>query len=194
MRTNKLTKALFTALLVSTLFVSCGSKKNKSGSSSTPPPGTVIGTTDPWGGGINASGNQNKLPANWRDTIFNDYRCYTGMNSTKRVRITPQAPGSIRINAGSLHVGVTVKGDVLILSNANNKVVIELYVCEREGLQNTAQFTYEPELNKSYECPLGQISAASIEINKQTGREYLGFHPLNFSAPSSLCQQSSFRR
>jgi hypothetical protein len=190
--TKQIIKGLFMATLVSTMFVACG-KENESGSSSKK-------SNDPWSGGITNSGNGSMtLASDWKQRIFNDYPCQiqdTNGNITNpgRTRINIQVPQQYQSNAGELSAGVTTTGDVLIISNTNNKTTVEFYACKRQYMQNTAQFMDSPITYRSSQCALGEIAAANILLatqGTQTGYEYLPFFALNLSAPSSLCQNGN---
>lgn len=188
-RAKSFIKAATMALLVSTLFISCG-KDNKSGGSS--PSNTPV-VTDPWSGGSTNVGNGNSLPSNWINVLYNEYSCNTGANNNTRVRMQVQAQGPITINASALHVAVTLEGDILVMSNTNNVVSMELHACQRPGMQNTAQFIQKPVLNVSYQCAMGEVTAADILLNSQNGPYSLVFFPAGLSSPSSLCQSQQYQ-
>lgn len=175
------------ATLVTTMFVACG-KNNESGGSSS--------SNDPWSGGVTAAGNGSKLPSDWKNKIFNEYRCQTyssnGTSSNSRTRIGVQSQGQFNVNAGGLHVGVTLEGDVLIISNSSNKLSIELYACKRPNMQKSAQFIQTPIINQSMMCAIGEISAADIYLNSQYGPYHLAFFPIGLSSQSSLCQTQNY--
>ncbi|MBT4792043.1 MAG: hypothetical protein HON90_10765 [Halobacteriovoraceae bacterium] len=199
-RVKSFIRAIFIATLASTVFVSCG-ETNKSGGSNDPAPAP---------GTINTAGTGQILPANWRDLIFQQYPCkvYTNNYNTPygapsaptnnvRRRTTLTAAGQIHINAGALHVGVTTEGDVLIMSNNNNTVNLELHSCERPGLQvqASAQFMAQPVINDSKYCAMGEVTAADISLGATTqyGQNFqlhFAFYPVGLSAPSTLCNQN----
>lgn len=179
-------KSLMLATIVSTMFVACG-KNNESGGSSS--------KSDPWSGGVTAAGNGSQLPSDWKKRIFNEYQCQTysntGTSSNSRVRVTAQSIGQLQVNAGGLHVGVTLEGDVLIISNSNNKVSVEVYACPRTSMQKTAQFIQTPIINQSMMCAIGEISAADMYLDTQYGPYHLAFFPIGLSSQSSLCQSNN---
>jgi hypothetical protein len=179
-------KSLMLATLVSTMFVACGKNNESGGSSNT--------SVDPWSGGVTAAGNGSQLPSDWKQRIFNEYQCQTysntGTSSNSRVRVTAQSIGQLQVNAGGLHVGVTLEGDVLIISNSNNKVSVEVYACPRTSMQNTAQFIQTPIINQSMMCAIGEISAADMYLDTQYGPYHLAFFPIGLSSQSSLCQSN----
>ncbi len=184
-RAKNILKGLFMLALVSTVFVSCG-KNNSSGG------GGGSSSSDPWSGGVTAAGNGSKLLSDWRNRIFNEYRCQTfnqnGAQTNKRLKLNVQSPGPVQLNAGALHVGVSTEGDVLIMSNSNNQVRIELYACERPAPQQSAQFIQTPILNQSSMCSISEVSAADIFAGSNQGAYHLVFFPIGLSGGSSLCQ------
>ncbi|MAX65938.1 MAG: hypothetical protein QF441_12355 [Bacteriovoracaceae bacterium] len=170
--------------LLATLLVSC-SKENKSGGGSS---GSSITTI---------SGNGSKLPSNWKSVLANEYPCTTtninGQVTNRRITVPVQVPGYINANAGAIYTGVTLEGDLLTIHNNGSNVSVELRVCERPELNtSSAQFIAQPILNQSYNCAIGEISAADIVVNSTYGQYQLVFFPIGKSAPSSLCQQTQY--
>lgn len=187
-RTNSFLKALFLVFLVPTMMISCG-KKNKSGASSS---STGIGT-DPWiGTNVNSSTANIALPGDWLNRLYNEYPCRNyynnGANTTARTTINVQAPGPYQVNAGALYAGVTLEGDILIISNQNNSISAQVHACNRPGLTNTAQYIKKPVLNISENCAMGEITAADILLDSQNGVYHLAFFPAGMSARTTLCR------
>ena len=189
-RANSFFKALLMALLMPAVMVSCGDQ-NKSGS------GSSSSNSDPWGG-TNANGNSSlTLPSDWLTRLQNEYPCknyYNNTSSNTRRKINVQSPGAFQVNAGTLHAGVTLEGDILIVSNSNNQVKAELYACDRPGLTSQAQFIKMPILNVSDNCAMAEVTAGDIIVNANSGDGFqsgiyqLAFFPAGMSAQSSLCR------
>ncbi len=188
-------------LLVSTLFISCG-KDNKSGGGSNP----AIGI-DPFGGIANAAGNGTRLPANWLQILANEHPCNpqtTGgvTNNARTIVNVPLNMMGLHVNANNLHVGVTLEGDILVISNNNNTIQAQVHACPRPGMTNGAQLMQQPIVNMSQMCAMGEVSAADIMIPANTNTGYnpyntypsynqngyhLAFFPVGLAKPSSLC-------
>ncbi len=178
-RANSFLKVIFTFTLLSTLLVSCG-KENESGGSS--------GSSSSWSGGVTSVGNGNKLPSDWVKRLENEYRCNTGYStSNSRQRLGVQASGQLNLNANALHVGVTMEGDILIMSNKNNRITVELRACRRAANSTQAQFYTYPAINVSRNCAIGEVTAANVMLQTQYGPYELKFFPIGMSAPSTLC-------
>ena len=185
-RANKWFKAIFVALVSTTVLMGCG-KDNSSG-------GGGGGSSSGGGGTVTVNGQS--VPSNWRHVLENEYQCQTydnnGNRTNRRISIPVQLPGNVNINAGSIHVGVTLEGDQLVIRRDGNNVITELRVCDRAGIQtNNAQFIQMPVLNLSYMCSLGEISAADVYVYSNYGAYHLAFFPIGLSGPSTLCQNQS---
>ena len=184
-RANSFLKSFFLGLLVSTLFVSCGGDNNT---------GTGRTSADPWGGTVVAAGNGSTLPTNWQQVLYNEYPCNVGgYSSTSRITINVQSSGQLMVNSGSMYVGVTYNGDILIIRNESNRISAQIHACQRPGLVNNgAYLATQPVLNVSRTCSVGEITAADISLNSNNGYQYpLVFYPIGLSSPSSLCSNSN---
>ncbi len=178
-RAKSFLKVIFTFTLLSTLLVGCG-KENESGGSS--------GSSNSWNGGVTSVGNGNKLPSDWVKRLENEYRCNTGYSTNNsRQRLGVQVPGQLNLNANALHVGVTLEGDILIMSNKNNRTTVELRACRRPANSSQAQLYTQPVVNVSRVCAIGEITAANVMVQTQYGPYELVFFPIGMSAPSTLC-------
>lgn len=185
-RVQPLLKLFMVAIFIPMLMASCG-KQNKSGGGGS----TSSTVTDPWVG-TNANGVSNlTLPSDWLNRLYNEYSCqnyYMNNNSNTRVKIPVQSPGQFQVNAGALYVGVTLEGDILIISNNNNNITAEVHACDRPNLTSQAYFLNMPKLNVSDYCAMGEISAADVGLQSQYGTYQLAFFPAGLSSPTSLCQ------
>ena len=99
-----------------------------------------------------------------------------------------QSPGSFQVNAGVMHIGVTLEGDILVVTNDNNRVKFDVHACERPQLTNQAQFIQMPVLNTSETCAMAEITAADILLNSSNGVYQLAFFPAGLSSQTSLCR------
>lgn len=184
-------KVLAMTFIISALTISCG-KDNKSGGSSS---SSTTPVTNPWGGqsGIGGFGSMT-LPGDWLQRLYSEYPCRNNTNgavTNRRIVMPIQSQGSFQVNAGNLHVGVTVEGDILTISNHNNVTKAEVHVCERPSLQNTAYLLDRPVLNVSDSCAMGEVTAADVGISSQYGQYTLLFFPAGLSGPSSLCNNNT---
>lgn len=183
-RANSFLKLLFLATLISTLITGCG-KTNRSGGNSNSPV-----TTDPWvGGNVNGFNNMG-LPSDWLQRLYNEYPCtnFYGNGTNQRITMPVTAHGPIQVNSGNLHIGVTLEGDILVISNSGNQTRAEVHACERPHLQNMAEFIQMPVLNVSDTCAMAQITAADVLLNSNYGVYQLAFFPAGLSSQTTLCQ------
>ncbi len=167
------------AIFLTSLLISCGSD-NTSGSS-----GTTSST-------VSISSGTGTVPSNWREVVMSEYACASGsygVTSTSRTQISITAPTTTDIDEGGIHVGVTLAGDVMVLSRSSNVITTELYVCQRGTYSYTpnAQFKTLPLVAKSSYCGVGQISAANVYLTTTYGTYELAFFPIGRSKTSSLC-------
>ena len=181
-RANTIFSRSLLTILLTSLLVSCGGD-NSSGSSGSSSSGTTVVT----------SGNGSSVPSNWRTVVMNEYACTSGqygVTGTNRTRVNITSPTSSTIDEGGLHVGVTVAGDVLVMSRSGNVITTELYVCQRSTYTSympTAQFKTTPVVDTSDYCGVGQVSAANIYLTAAYGTYELAFFPIGRSKSSSLC-------
>lgn len=191
-RENHYFMKLFIALVMSTLLVSCG-QENESGKkrSSTNPFGinggySYTGFTSANGqnvsGLLTQVGNENPCQYSYQQAVA---------NNNQRIRTVVPLTG-VNVNAGAVHVGVTVEGDIAVVSRQNNAPVMEIYLCRRPGATGQGQMTRQPALNTSYYCPISEITAASVVLTSGTGQPYiLEFFPIhvpNAGKYSQICQ------
>lgn len=187
-RTNSFFKTLLLVLLVPTIMIGCG-KENKSGSSS-----TAAITTDPWiGTNVNSSNANIALPSDWLNRLYGEYPCRdyysnNGAASNARTIIDVQAPGPYQVNAGSLYTGVTLEGDILVISNQNNNIRAQVHSCNRPSQITRAKYITKPVLNISENCAMGEVTAADILLDSSNGVYHLAFFPAGMSARSTLCK------
>lgn len=176
-RAKSLFHLLVSTMLLVGLMSSCG-KENESGGNSNNigTYGTVAGT----GGG--------SVPSNWFKTLQNEYRCQTGYS--QRSRTTMNLNGAVNVNAGAIHVGVTVEGDLAVISRSSNNIILEVYACQRGGMNmnQQPQLYQAPIVNQSNSCVIGEVSAMNVYLNSTYGTYTLAFFPIGMHAPSSLCQ------
>ena len=181
-RVKQIIMGFLSLSLTGLLLTSCGADNSSGGSSSS-------------GSSITTSGNGNSLPSNWRNVIMNEYPCTTynssGTISQSRRTLSLSTSSSIvSVNANSIHAGVTVEGDVLIIRRSGNTITTELYACERPNFRSstpTAQYATSPVLNTSSYCSVGEISAANVYVGSSYGTYQLAFFPIGYSGASSLC-------
>jgi len=166
-RAKTLIKGLLMATLLSTLLVGCG-KNNETGRNNT--------STGDYG----VYGNSSNAVA----AVIAETPCLIngqgGNQGNQRIKIEMPNSGQYTQvpNAGAVHVGITIEGDVLVVSNAGNQARVEIYACQRAGVSNQpAQLVSQVVLNTSDYCNVGEVTAATYAIQSQ-----YGYIPLNFAA------------
>ena len=164
----------------------------------------TIGGFDNFGavGGFNYSGigsiNGATLPSNWLSIIAQENICrvpntgFQTTQSTQRQRLVIPLNG-FNINAGAVFVGVTVEGDIGIISLQAQGPVMELLACSRVDLtSNAVPSGGNIVTNVSTQCPVSEITSATIAVQSsigQGGYQFL-FAPIHISGTSrssSLC-------
>lgn len=176
MRAKNLFKAMVMALTASLIFVGCG-KENSSGGSSSSKKTTIIGT------GNGTIG----LPSNYISVVGKEYPCNTG-ESGSRSRQRVQIAGQLNVNANARYLGVSIYGDILEIRRDGNKTSVDFHMCRRTGFAR-AEMYVQPALAPSDNCAIGQIDAANLLLYNNYGQGAdVAFFPINYSAPSRLCQ------
>lgn len=199
-------RSIFMMILMSLTLISCG-QDNKSGdSSSSNNTGFITGFGVGGAiGGFNYSGissvNGIALPSNWLAVIAQENFCnvpnigFNGVATTERVRIVVPLTG-FNINAGAVFVGVTVEGDIGIISLQAQGPVMELLACQRPDLTSSAIPTGGNIVtNVSRECPVSEITAATIAVQSSQASQFFQnytflFAPIHVRGTqrfSSLC-------
>jgi len=190
-RANHFFKIAFMAVLVSTLFVSCGKNNSSGGGSNTVTPnpyGTYPGSTYAGVG---------QLPSNFIQIIEQENPCRTGVGGVpaNAARISAVIPlQGANVNAGGVFVGVTPEGDVGIITNQAQGPVMEIRLCPRPDLTGNGQLVSNPVLNTSQMCPVGEITAATISLASSSGMgnytlPFAPIHILGTDRFSTLCRR-----
>ena len=188
-RANHFFKTAFLAVLISTLFISCG-KNNSSGGSgtATTPVAGFPGTTY---AGVGA------LPANFIQIIEQENPCRTNVGGVpaNAARIVTTIPlQGVNVNAGGVFVGVTPEGDVGIVTNTTGAPAMELRMCPRPDLTGNGQLVSNPVLNTSQLCPVGEVTALNVSLASSSnfGNYLLPFAPIHIMGTdrfSTLCSR-----
>ena len=185
-REKSFLKLLVTVTMLATLFTSCGKENESGGNGNNSSNTTVAGN----GGG--------DLPSNWLAVLQNEYPCVNaqyngGSNRNSRVRSEVNLQGAVNVNAGAIHVGVTMEGDIAVLSRSGNSSILEVYACQRPSinLSQQPQISQSPIINSSQSCQVSEISALNVYLNSNYGTYLLAFFPIGLSSPSSLCQNAN---
>ena len=195
MKTREIAKLVVLSLLSATLLVACGGEQNKSSSSRK----NGIGYNYPGGSSF---GNGTALPGDWVQRLQNENPCIdynTGQLNNARTRVVVPLQG-MNVNANSRFAGITYEGDVGIVSNQNNRPVIEIFACRRPDLQSNSrgyivsQSGQPPVLNYSSNCAVGEVTAMDIGVETAQGGYLFRFYPIYMNSMnkpsngSSLCQ------
>lgn len=116
------------------------------------------------------------------ETLSNEYPCEIAESNSERqqVQITLEDSGKI-----GNYYGVSIYGDIVHVEN--NKV--NLHLCSRAGLNLEATRIYtKPFLSPSSNCSVSEVVALDVVLtNTYNQAANVGFFPINYSAPSSLC-------
>lgn len=121
-------------------------------------------------------------------TVMKENKCET---SSERTLVTVALPG-LEVHKDAEHYGVTVDGDIAIISNDNGKAVLQILMCERPGLTGSGGITGKFILNSSPECLVSEITAGTLTLGSNLGRYILPFAPIDIPGTertSSLCQR-----
>lgn len=171
---SKFLKNLGVLGLISLAAVSCG-KDNTSGQSSNASTTAGIYSQYPGYGNVYGTMTLDQIMT----AVSAENPCDQGGT---RVRV--QIPLQMNVNTGSSYLGVTSFGDIAVAYN-QAQPVIDLYICPRAGATGQGQLSYNPILETSTQCPVGQISAAEVILSGQVPYT-LRFRPIN-STGSSVC-------
>lgn len=92
----------------------------------------------------------------------------------------------INVNVGSSHLGVSPFGDIAVVHNVGQPVM-DLHICPRAGITGQGQLLYNPILETSQYCPVGQITAADIMLSGQVPYQ-VKFAPIHIPGTDQLSQ------
>lgn len=153
------------------LLTSCGKDNKSGGGNSSIYSQNGIGIP----GGVNGS---------YLSTVMNEYPCASGLQ-----RIGVQIPLNMSVAVGGAYVGVTSEGDVATVSSNNGQGIMTAYVCQRQGLTSgNGNLAGNPVINRSVNCALDEISAATMYIQSYYGTLTMNFRPIYMGHGSSLCR------
>lgn len=163
---------------ISIMAVSCGgdNTSGKSGNSNT----GNIGTFGNYPGYGNVYGNMSldqMMPI-----IGQENPCAMG-GQRSYVQIPLQG---INVNVGMSHVGVSPFGDIAVVHNIGQPVM-DLHICPRAGLTGQGQLLYNPIIETSQWCPVGQITAADVMLSGQVPYQ-VKFAPIHIPGTDQLSQ------
>lgn len=160
---KKLTNAFMLLWVVSFISVGCGNNNKSGGNTNTPIP-TPIETGN--------FGSQSNLPV--VNLLRQLFPCQ---------RINVSLPIQMQnFNSGATFVGSTSEGDIAIAVNAPGGAVLQMEVCQRNGLERNGLtsspiLSEQPVLNNSLVCPVGEIvSTVKIPIQGTQKAYELRFH------------------
>lgn len=92
----------------------------------------------------------------------------------------------INVNVGSSHLGVSPFGDIAVVHNIGQPVM-DLLICPRAGLTGQGQLLYNPIIETSQFCPVGQITAADVMLSGQVPYQ-VKFAPIHIPGTDQLSQ------
>lgn len=179
---SKFLKNLGALGVISMMAISCGGDNTSGQSRNTSPgingiPGTGIYNYPGYG---NVYGNMSldqMLPI-----IGQENPCALGGQ-----RSYVQIPlNGINVNVGSSHVGVSPFGDIAVVHNIGQPVM-DLHICPRAGLTGQGQLLYNPIIETSQWCPVGQITAADVMLSGQVPYQ-VKFAPIHIPGTNQLSQ------
>lgn len=93
----------------------------------------------------------------------------------------------VNVNIGSSHLGVSPFGDMAVAHNTGGMPVLDLHICPRAGASGQDQLLYNPILEASQYCPVGQITAANVMLQGQVPYE-IAFAPIHIPGTNRLSQ------
>lgn len=125
---------------------------------------------------LGLSGIPNISP-NVNMAAFGNIPCSTGSG---RQQVQFNVPLNATIN--TTYVGVTLEGDLAFItaSGAANQGIFTASICQRYGLTGSGRLAANPTINvtRSYTCPFGEITAATMYLQGQGGYYTLAFFPI----------------
>lgn len=118
--------------------------------------------------------------------------------TSQRVRVQTQLLANA--NIGSIYIGVSSYGDIVVARNNNGQIQADVYLCARAGMSNQVTQMRSPfdgqiipmTLNQSQLCPVSEITTGYLDIAMQgnAGAYRFGLSPIHIPGTnrvSSLC-------